>query len=68
MTAYILVFIGGVLILAIQYINKSDSNLEITYDKTGFFYFYEFFIICVFLSQIPFSYIIYRLIAQSKVS
>jgi hypothetical protein len=59
-SAYLLVFISGVILVVIQ-ITVAKEN-EISYGSASFYMLYFLFIICVFISQLPFSYIIYRLI------
>jgi len=57
-SAYLLVFLSGIFLLIIEY----TSEVNKSYESLTFYQLYEVFIICVFLSQLPFSYIIFRLI------
>ena len=59
-SAYLLVFVSGVILLIIEYGVLVSSPFS--YANKEFYKLYRFFIFCVFLSQLPFSYIIYRLI------
>lgn len=56
-SAYTLVFINGIIMLGLAYNVKGLS-----YASTNFYKGYNAFIILIFISQLPFSYIIYRLI------
>lgn len=59
-SAYLLVLVSGVILLSTDYGLLGSS--PISYANKRFYSLYMIFIICVFLSQLPFSYIIYRLI------
>lgn len=59
-SAYTLVFINGIIMLGLAY--NAKKNKELSYASTNFYKGYNAFIILIFISQLPFSYIIYRLI------
>lgn len=60
-SAYTLVFINGIIMLGLAY-NAKKNFKGLSYASTNFYKGYNAFIILIFISQLPFSYIIYRLI------
>lgn len=62
--AYTLVLASGILLIFLAYNNREIHAYQIKW----FYHIYQFFILTVFLSQLPFCYILHRLIIQSKLT